>query len=133
MTRVMYPLSRSIFFAVFFALTAVALAMPLIAQGTTPSGVTAQIDDPVQRGRYLAIAGNCVACHTQEGGDPFAGGVAFHTDFGVIYSTNITSDETTGIGAWTEEQFIRAMHEGKSADGSNLYPAFPYPSFTKVS
>jgi mono/diheme cytochrome c family protein len=132
-TRVMYPLSRSIFFAVFFALTAVALAMPLIAQGTTPSGVTAQIDDPVQRGRYLAIAGNCVACHTQEGGDPFAGGVAFHTDFGVIYSTNITSDETTGIGAWTEEQFIRAMHEGKSADGSNLYPAFPYPSFTKVS
>ncbi len=90
-------------------------------------------DDPIQRGLYVATAGNCMACHTTEGGDPLAGGVTFHTDFGVIYSTNITSDPDAGIGAWTEEQFIRAMHEGVSADGSNLYPAFPYPSFTKVS
>ena len=93
----------------------------------------ANSSDPVQRGLYIATAGNCMACHTTEGGDPLAGGVAFHTDFGVIYSTNITSDPDAGIGAWTEEQFIRAMHDGVSADGSNLYPAFPYPSFTKVS
>jgi len=85
-----------------------------------------------RNGQYLATIGNCMACHTAENGAAFAGGVPFHTDFGVIYSTNITPDVNAGIGAWSEKQFIRAMHEGISPNGINLYPAFPYPSFTKV-
>lgn len=90
-------------------------------------------DDAVARGRYLAAAGNCTTCHTVPGGATYAGGVKFETDFGVIYSTNITPHPEAGIGAWTEEEFIRAMHEGISADGTPLYPAFPYTSFTKVT
>jgi mono/diheme cytochrome c family protein len=89
--------------------------------------------DSVERGRYLAAAGNCRHCHTVEGGKPFAGGLAFSTDFGVIYSTNITPDPNSGIGGWSLEQFVQAMREGISADGTKLYPAFPYPSFTKVT
>lgn len=111
----------------------VAVSAPASAQESAAVSEIASSENPVQRGLYLATAGNCLACHTMEGGDAFAGGVAFHTDFGVIYSTNITADDEAGIGAWTEEQFVAAMREGKSADGSNLYPAFPYPSFTKVS
>jgi mono/diheme cytochrome c family protein len=87
----------------------------------------------VDRGAYLAAAGNCRHCHTAEGGAPYAGGVAFETDFGVIYSTNITPHPEAGIGGWTNEEFVRAMHEGVAADGTKLYPAFPYPSFTKVT
>lgn len=97
-----------------------------------PQPALAQESGP-ESGEYLSHAGNCMTCHTKEGGQPFAGGVAFETNFGVIYSTNITPDADAGIGSWSEEDFIRAMHEGVSADGDNLYPAFPYPSFTKVS
>ena len=96
-------------------------------------GAQAQQPSAIERGEYLAAAGNCKHCHTTEGGAPFAGGLAFSTDFGVIYSTNITPDTETGIGGWTLEQFVRAMHEGVSADGTKLYPVFPYPSFTKVT
>lgn len=87
----------------------------------------------IERGEYLAIAGNCATCHTTQEGALYAGGVPFKTDFGTIYSTNITQDPETGIGNWTEEQFKRAMREGIRADGSHLYPAFPYPSFTKIA
>lgn len=86
-----------------------------------------------ERGRQLAAAGDCVACHTAEDGKPFAGDRPIETPFGIIYSANITPDPETGIGAWTEEQFYRAMHEGIAANGRRLYPAFPYPWFTKVS
>ena len=86
----------------------------------------------LQRGHALTDAGDCEACHTAENGKPFAGGRPVETPFGVIYSPNITPDSQTGIGSWTSDQFYRAMHEGVSADGSNLYPAFPYPWFTKV-
>ncbi|MGO4567617.1 cytochrome c [Rhizobium sp. 2YAF20] len=85
-----------------------------------------------QRGHRLVDAGDCVACHTAEGGKPFAGGRPLDTPFGTIYSPNITPDAQTGIGAWTGDQFYRAMHEGIAADGTHLYPAFPYPWFTKV-
>lgn len=119
-------------FCGFLAVTAIG-STTLSAQDDVMVSTLADSDNPVQRGLYLSTAGNCMACHTTEGGEPFAGGVAFHTDFGVIYSTNITSDSENGIGSWTEEQFIAAMHEGVSADGSKLYPAFPYPSFAKVS
>src|SRR4051812_33203839 len=87
----------------------------------------------IERGRYLAAAGNCAACHTAEGGQPYAGGRAIPTPFGTIYSTNITPDKQTGIGNWTPEQFYRAMHDGVRADGKHLYPAFPYPWYTKLT
>jgi mono/diheme cytochrome c family protein len=86
-----------------------------------------------QRGRALAIAGDCVACHTAPGGKPFAGGLALATPFGVIMTPNITPDDATGIGRWTQSEFSRAMHEGRGRNGSYLYPAFPYPYFTKVT
>ncbi|MGX7877453.1 c-type cytochrome [Mesorhizobium sp. ORM6] len=86
-----------------------------------------------EHGRQLVAAGDCVACHTAEGGRPFAGDRPIETPFGIIYSANITPDAETGIGAWSDEQFYRAMHEGIAANGTRLYPAFPYPWFTKVT
>lgn len=87
----------------------------------------------VTRGRYLARLGDCKDCHTAKGGEPWAGGRAVPTPFGIIYSTNITPDPSTGIGNWTYRDFYRAMHAGVSRDGSNLYPAFPYPWFTHMT
>jgi mono/diheme cytochrome c family protein len=87
----------------------------------------------IEQGRYLATAGDCISCHTRPKGVPFAGGLPITTPFGVIYSANITPDVTTGIGAWSEREFARALHEGIAADGRNLYPAFPYTAYTKVT
>ena len=87
----------------------------------------------ISRGRYLVQAGDCQACHTTAGGQLFAGGRAVPTPFGTIYSTNITPDPDTGIGKWSEADFYRAMHTGVRRDGKHLYPAFPYPWFTKIS
>jgi len=87
----------------------------------------------VARGQYLVAAGDCMSCHLRDGGEPFAGGLPLNTPFGVIYSSNITSDSQTGIGAWTSEQFYQAMHDGKGIHGENLYPAFPYPWFRRAS
>ena len=87
----------------------------------------------IERGRYLAAAGDCAACHTAEGGQPYAGGRAIPTPFGTIYSTNITPDREHGIGNWTADDFNRAMREGVRADGKHLYPAFPYPWYTKLT
>ena len=87
----------------------------------------------VRRGQYLVAAGDCISCHVREGGEPFAGGLGLNTPFGVIYTSNITPDLGTGIGAWTNDQFYRAMHDGKGAQGQDLYPAFPYPWFRRVS
>ena len=87
----------------------------------------------VERGRYLALAGNCAGCHTTRGGRPYAGGLPIETPFGTIYSSNLTPDAQTGIGSWSSAHFWRAMHNGRSKDGRLLYPAFPYPNFTKVT
>ena len=88
---------------------------------------------PVERGRYLARVGDCESCHTREGGEPYAGGRALKTPYGgVIYSANITPSPE-GIGTFTDEDFLTALHEGLSPDGEPYYPAFPYPSFTKVN
>jgi mono/diheme cytochrome c family protein len=87
----------------------------------------------VRRGQYLVAAGDCISCHVREGGEPFAGGLGLNTPFGVIYTSNITPDLGTGIGAWSNDQFYRAMHDGKGAQGQDLYPAFPYPWFRRVS
>lgn len=86
----------------------------------------------IERGRYLLQAGNCAACHTRRGGKPWAGGRAVPTPFGTIYSSNLTSDRETGIGAWSRDDFWRALHEGRSPDGSPYYPAFPYDFFTRI-
>lgn len=87
----------------------------------------------IRQGEYLARAGNCMGCHTARGGAVNAGGRLIATPFGDIYTTNITFDEQTGIGGWSADDFWRALHHGKSKDGSFLYPAFPYPSYTKVT
>lgn len=91
------------------------------------------VDPVVERGRYLAHAGNCMTCHTKPGGEPFAGGVAFETPFGTIYSTNITPDPETGIGKWTSDQFLQALRKGVRPNGAHLYPVFPYTAFTKIT
>jgi len=87
----------------------------------------------IERGKHLVDAGDCAACHTDEKGQAFAGGRAIETPFGTIFSPNITPDRETGIGAWSDDDFYRAMHNGVAADGSRLYPAFPYPYFTKLT
>lgn len=113
---------------------AAAASIALVA--VLPWANIATADEPgtaIDRGRYLARAGNCVSCHTSAGGEAFAGGLAFQTPFGKLYSTNITPDEQTGIGKWTEEQFARALREGERPNGEHLYPAFPYTAYTKIS
>nr|WP_245585201.1 cytochrome c [Solimonas flava] len=87
----------------------------------------------IARGAVLASAGYCATCHTAKGGQPYAGGYAMETPFGVIHSTNITPDVETGIGAWSEAAFGRAMREGVARDGSHLFPAFPYEHFSRLS
>jgi mono/diheme cytochrome c family protein len=89
--------------------------------------------DVIEQGRYLTAAGDCISCHTRPGGKPFSGGLPLSTPFGVIYSANITPDSRAGIGAWSEQQFARALREGIAADGSNLYPVLPYTAYTKLT
>jgi mono/diheme cytochrome c family protein len=88
-----------------------------------------------KRGEYLAAAGGCVGCHTEDRKDAvrFAGGRALATPFGTFHGPNITPHPEAGIGRWTEADFVRAMRQGVRPDGANYFPAFPYPSYTKVS
>jgi mono/diheme cytochrome c family protein len=103
--------------------------------GPTPAGAPPELRsaDLIARGKYLTQAADCEVCHTREEGQPFAGGRAFQTPFGVLYSPNITADRATGIGAWTDQEFLRAVHEGIARDGERLYPAFPYESYTLLA
>jgi mono/diheme cytochrome c family protein len=87
----------------------------------------------VARGAILAAAGNCASCHSSPGGGALAGGVGLKTQFGVVYSSNITPDPDTGIGRWSEAAFSRALHEGVARDGSQLFPVFPFDHFTRVT
>ncbi len=87
----------------------------------------------VERGRYVATAANCISCHTRDNGAAYAGGRSLATPLGQIHSTNITPDRKTGIGSWTEEDLRRALREGIAADGRHLFPAFPYPFYTRLS
>ncbi|MEA3111244.1 MAG: hypothetical protein QOG58_1043 [Caballeronia sp.] len=101
---------------------------PMVVQRDTLAGATL-----IKRGEYLARAGDCVACHTADKGRPFAGGLPINTPFGTLYTPNITSDPDTGIGRWSDADFLRAMHEGIGKSGERLYPAFPYAEYTKVT
>lgn len=105
-----------------------AATAPMVVQRDTLAGA-----DLIKRGEYLARAGDCVACHTADKGRPFAGGLPITTPFGTIYTPNITSDPDTGIGRWSDADFLRAMHEGIGKSGERLYPAFPYAEYTKVT
>jgi mono/diheme cytochrome c family protein len=98
-----------------------------------PAGATNAETLLIQKGEYLARAGDCVACHTNPEGKEFAGARPMPTPFGALYSPNITPDEETGIGRWSSDDFYRMMHSGVSRDGSLLYPAMPFASYTKVT
>jgi len=89
----------------------------------------------LEKGRYLVYAGGCISCHTEDdrGATPLAGGYALLSSFGTFYTPNITPDMETGIGAWTDDDFVRAFHEGTSPEGDAYYPAFPYTSYTGIS
>jgi mono/diheme cytochrome c family protein len=93
----------------------------------------ASADDLVSRGHYLTTAGDCDSCHTARNGQSFAGGHVVATPFGAIKAPNLTPDRETGLGGWTADDFYRAMHSGKGHDGTSLYPAFPFTSYTKVT
>lgn len=98
-----------------------------------PSPAFAATAAQIERGAYLALAGNCAACHTARGGAPYAGGQAIDTPFGAVYASNLTPDRETGLGDWSPAHFWRALHHGRSRDGRLLYPAFPYPNYTQVT
>lgn len=112
----------------------VSLSQPDAAHAN-PSGVPAELANAglITRGKYLARAADCSACHTREDGQAYAGGLGFALPFGVIYSTNITPDRETGIGNYTDADFLRAMHKGVAPGGKRLYPAMPYPSYTYMT
>lgn len=101
----------------------------------SPAGVPASLANAnvVKRGEYLANAADCLVCHTTQGGKPYAGGLGFKLPFGTLYSTNITSDKETGIGNYSDQDFLNAVHRGVRRDGSRLYPAMPYTSYTYIS
>jgi mono/diheme cytochrome c family protein len=88
--------------------------------------------ETVARGKALTEAADCAGCHTADPAKPFAGGKLIDTPFGGIYSPNLTPDRDSGIGAWSDVEFYRALHNGVAPDGSRYYPAFPYPNFTKL-
>lgn len=107
-----------------------------IALGTVLLWATsAGADTHAERGRYLAAAGGCVSCHTadEDGAERFAGGRALATPFGIFHAPNITPDRATGIGAWTDEQFLAALRHGVSPSGEDYFPAFPYTAYAGLS
>src|ERR1700722_13896819 len=101
---------------------------PVTASAAQPTGAAL-----IARGAYLTKAADCEACHTNPGGQPFAGGRAFDLPFGTVYSPNITSDHDHGIGAWSNAEFVRALHHGIDREGEDLYPVFPYASYALLS
>jgi mono/diheme cytochrome c family protein len=116
------------------AVTAVVMLGSLHGRASdAPAGKPSFDHALVVRGGQLSAIGNCATCHTRRWGEAFAGGLPLATPFGTIYSTNITPDVDTGIGAWAEADFLRAMHEGIDPSGRNLYPAFPYDHFARVT
>jgi mono/diheme cytochrome c family protein len=113
-------------------LTGAALAVS--AGVTLADGIDTQNFSQVERGHYLAIVGDCAACHTLPGtGHDFAGGRPIETPFGKLVAANITPDPTTGIGAWTDDEFVNALTKGTGRDGTRLYPAMPYTYYTKLT
>ncbi len=128
------PLILAVAGAALAALLVVLYIMwePAIAPVSTPAPSSFDRERTLQGARVVAL-GDCAVCHTAKGGKPYAGGLPLVTPFGTIYSTNITPDPETGIGNWSLDAFARAMRHGISRDGHQLYPAFPYIHFTRMS
>jgi mono/diheme cytochrome c family protein len=120
-------------------LTGILVGVAACALAATDAGAAAasraagQAQTIVQRGEYLATAGDCISCHTGNGGVAFAGGGRLNTPFGYLLAPNITPDPETGIGRWTADDFYRAMHEGVNRRGQDMYPAMPYVFYTRVT
>ena len=132
MKRILWTMS-SVLAALGIA-AALLISLNLRGEEPLPVGETLQsTPELIQRGEYLARVGNCMACHTTQGGAPYAGGRGIDTPFGVVHSSNLTSDKNQGLGNWTSAEFWRALHHGRSKDGRLLYPAFPYPNYTEVT
>ncbi|MBC7700008.1 cytochrome c [Aquabacterium sp.] len=128
--------SRVIALLLLIGLALAAAVYHLNVRGEDP--ITASKEAPasaqlIASGEYLARTGNCMACHTARGGAPYAGGLGILTPFGTVYTSNLTPDAPTGIGAWSASEFWRALHNGRSRDGRLLYPAFPYSNYTHVT
>ena len=115
--------------AVSLGLLALAAGSQALSQSSAPGPPSPGL---LAEGRRLAVLGDCEGCHDRPGGAPFAGGYPLATPFGTVYSANITSDPAAGLGAWSEADFYRAMHQGLGARHEHLYPAFPYPYFTRM-
>jgi mono/diheme cytochrome c family protein len=120
LSRFAAPVITAAFVALLIATCQVAYAAPAS-------------QEVVQRGAYLARAGDCIACHSAQGGELFAGGLPLATPIGVIYSTNITPDLETGIGRYSMDDFVKVMREGVAKDGHRLYPAMPYTSYARLT
>lgn len=98
-----------------------------------PAPASVTTEEQLETGRYLTLAANCAGCHTVAHGERFAGGASIPTMFGTLYGPNITPSSEHGIGKWTADDFWNAMHNGKAPDGTLLYPAFPYPQYTRMT
>jgi mono/diheme cytochrome c family protein len=112
------------------------IAATLVALGTAVgTSMSGNLQDfaSVERGRYLATAADCGSCHTMPGDRPFGGGRPIETPFGVLAAPNITPDRETGIGAWTDDDFDAAVRRGRSRNGTRLYPAMPFPYYSRMS
>ncbi|MEK1905870.1 MAG: cytochrome c, partial [Pseudomonas sp.] len=101
------------------------LLLPLAAQAADPA--------QIERGRYLAHAADCAACHTAEGGAEYAGGLPLNSPYGIIYGTNITPDKEHGIGHYSADDLYRVLTDGQRPDGAQLYPAMPYTSYRLIT
>jgi len=139
MSRRLHKLIGGVFAAAalgFAYVAAYVAAYPPRAPASEPvapvSGAPATIREPIARGEYLARAANCLTCHSAPGRTPLAGGAPFGLPFGTLYSTNITPDKETGIGNWSDDDFVRAVREGVSPHHT-LYPAMPYTSYAALS
>ncbi len=133
MRRWAWPLATAVVVVCGAALLVWVLGVrePHLAETTPETAVSGT--HQIVRGAYLARAGNCMACHTRRGGAPYAGGRQIETPFGAVFTSNLTPDPQTGLGAWSAADFWRAMHHGRARDGRLLLPVFPYTNYTQVT
>lgn len=115
---------------VFHRVAFMLLGLVVFAAGTAPASAQST---SIARGEYLARVGDCISCHTANGGTPYAGGYRLDTPFGYLLAPNITPDNDTGIGRWSSADFYRAMHDGVNKRGQDMYPAMPYDFYTKLT
>jgi mono/diheme cytochrome c family protein len=111
-----------------FALLSLLLALPAFGADEDPQDYS-----QIARGRYLATVGDCAACHSVPGGGAYSGGLPIATPFGTVVAPNLTPDDATGIGTLSDDDFVAALQDGRGKGGLRLYPAMPYPNYTKVT